>query len=134
MNGARDALERLDGVQEITFHLQANLVLIEPADDRTVVLDEVARAVYRAGFDPDRLRVIADGSVERGLQGARFTIDGWPSPMALDPTWELELGAQRLDAQVVFADGQLLLVEPPPLPGAAIDLRRATALDQEIVN
>ena len=99
-----------------------------------MVLDEVSRAVYRAGFDPAQLRVIADGAVERGLQGARFTIDGWPQPLSLDPTWELDAGAQRLDAQVVFADGQLLLVEPPPLPGEAIDLRRAAALNQEIVN
>ena len=134
MNGARDALERLDGVQKITFHLQANLVLIEFVDDRTAVLDEVPRAIYRAGFDPAQLRMIADGSVERGLQGARFTIDGWPQPLNLDPTWELEVGAQRLDAEIVLADGQLLLVEPPPLPVEAMDLRRAAALDQEIAN
>ncbi|MHC4375237.1 MAG: hypothetical protein ACYS26_01435 [Planctomycetota bacterium] len=129
-----DALERLDGVQDIFFHLQANMVLIEVADDRTVVLDEIPRSIYRAGFDPAQLRVIADGAVERGLQGARFTIDGWPRPLALDPTWELELGAQRLEAQVVYADGQLLLVEPPPLPDEGIDLRRASAIGQEIVN
>ncbi len=94
----------------------------------------MARAIYRAGFDPDRLRVIADGVVERGLKGARFTIDGWPESLGLDPTWELELGAQRLDAQVVLADGGLLLVEPPPLPDAATELRLAAALDQEVVN
>lgn len=109
-------------------------MLIEVADDRTVALDEIPRSIYRAGFDPDQLRVIADGSVDRGAQGARFTIDGWPQPLALDPTWELELGPQRLDAQVVYADGRLLLVEPPPLSAEGIDLRRASAIGQEIVN
>lgn len=107
---------------------------IEPAPDRTLVLDEIPRAIYRAGFDPDQLRISANGRVERGPEGLGFHIDGWPQAIPLAEAWSPGEGKQHLEAQVVLTDGKLLLVQPPELPPEAVDLRLAAALGQEIVN
>jgi hypothetical protein len=81
VDGVKDAVGRLDGVQQVEVELGTRLVRITPARDRTLDLAAVGPAVRSGGARMVRMRIVAEGVVE---PQARFRIAGWPTAYAID--------------------------------------------------
>lgn len=101
MKGVRDAVGRLDGVQQVEVELGTRLVYITPARDRTIDLAALGPAVRAGSARVLRMRIVAEGTVE---PAARFRIAGWPTAFAIEGE-DLPEGPCSIRAGVHIADG-----------------------------
>lgn len=101
MDGVRDAVGRLDGVQHVEVEFGTRLVRITPARDRTLDLAAIGPAVRAGSARVVRMRISAEGTVEHG---ARFRIAGWPEAYGIDGEGPPE-GPCSIRANVHFPDG-----------------------------
>ena len=81
MDGVKDAVGRLDGVQHVEVEFGTKLVRITPMRDRTLDFAAIGPAVRAGSARVVRMRIVAEGTVE---PGARFRIAGWPDAYPLD--------------------------------------------------
>jgi hypothetical protein len=101
VDGVRDAVGRLDGVQHVDVELGTKLVRIAPARDRTLDLAAIGPAVRAGSARMTRMRIVAEGAVE---PGARFRIAGWPDAYAIEGAAP-PVGPASIRANVHFATG-----------------------------
>ena len=101
MDGVRDAVGRLDGVQHVEVEFGTRLVRITPSRDRTLDLAALGPAVRAGSARVVRMRIVAEGAVE---PGARFRIAGWPTAYAIEGDG-LPEGTRTIRANVHLADG-----------------------------
>lgn len=112
----QDALERLDGVHHIRIDLQTNLVTITPEKREELALEEVPRAVKRAGFVPAQMHLQARGSYLTAGNGVSFRIRGWKRALNVRGVASSVAGEIVLQAVVDYTGVEVVL-EPlrPPL-------------------
>jgi len=93
----------MDGVREIEVDVGALQVRILPQPDRTVDLAALRPALAPEGIRLRRIRIVAEGRVERAAAGLRFRIAGWPDAFPLTGA-DLPEGPARVRASVTFED------------------------------
>lgn len=101
MDGVRDAVGRLDGVQHVEVELGTKLVYITPTRDRTIDLVAIGPAVRAGSARVVRMRIVAEGTME---PAARFRIAGWPTAFAIEGE-DLPEGPCSIRASVRITDG-----------------------------
>lgn len=93
-------MRRLEGVERIQIDLQRNLVTIKPEARQTVNLAAFPAAIRRAGFQPEDMKILAKGTIERIRDETRFRIDGWPFSFQLENANPNLEGPTVIEAQV----------------------------------
>jgi hypothetical protein len=99
VKGVEDALGRLGGVRRIQVDLQTNLVRIHPDERFELRLEEIPRAVRRAGFVPGEMTVHARGSYEVEDGQVAFRIRGWTRALPIRAELPLPQGETLLRAR-----------------------------------
>jgi hypothetical protein len=113
VQGVRDALRRLDGVDTVHVDLQSNRVTIAPAADVELDLAAIPAAIRRAGFTPADMRLTARGAVGESGGRAVFRIRGWSAELPIRGPPPARGGEVRLEAAVDFERGLVLVPRAP---------------------
>lgn len=81
--GIEKRLRKVEGVAEVTIHLREGRAMVTAAEEASLDLDAIRRAVEKAGFTPGRLWLEASGRVHAGEDGWLLRLDSGKGSLPL---------------------------------------------------